>query len=65
MSGPDGGKRELACDDVVVASGVRSRTVEAESFVGLAPQTFIVGDCRRARIIKDAVFEGYSAAAHL
>lgn len=65
VSGPDGGKLELACDDVVVASGVRSRTVEAESFVGLAPQTFIVGDCRRARIIKDAVFEGYSAAAHL
>lgn len=52
VSGPDGAERVLACDNVVIAAGV-------------VPQTYLVGDCRRARVIKDAVFEGYSAAASI
>ena len=38
---------------------------KAEGLAGVVPQTYLVGDCRRARVIKDAVFEGYSAAASI
>lgn len=50
---------------VVIAAGVRPRTALAEGLAGVVPQTYLVGDCRRARVIKDAVFEGYSAAASI
>lgn len=65
VSGPDGAERVLACDNVVIAAGVRPRTALAEGLAGVVPQTYLVGDCRRARVIKDAVFEGYSAAASI
>lgn len=65
VSGPDGAERVLACDSVVIAAGVRPRTALAEGLAGVVPQTYLVGDCRRARVIKDAVFEGYSAAASI
>ena len=60
-----GEERMVACDDVVVASGVRPKVSAVERLTGIAPQTIAVGDCRRARVIKDAVFEGYCAAANL
>lgn len=65
VSGPDGAECVLACDNVVIAAGVRPRTALAEGLAGVVPQTYLVGDCRRARVIKDAVFEGYSAAASI
>ena len=65
VSGPDGAERVLACDSVVIAAAVRPRTALAEGLAGVVPQTYLVGDCRRARVIKDAVFEGYSAAASI
>lgn len=65
VSGPDGAERVLACDNVVIAAGVRPRTALAKGLAGVVPQTYLVGDCRRARVIKDAVFEGYSAAASI
>lgn len=65
VSGPDGAERVLACDSVVIAAGVRPRAALAEGLAGVVPQTYLVGDCRRARVIKDAVFEGYSAAASI
>lgn len=65
VSGPDGAERVLACDNVVIAAGVRPRTALAEGLAGVVPQTYLVGDCLRARVIKDAVFEGYSAAASI
>ena len=60
---PEGEERVLACDDVVTALGVRPRSGLVEALSDVAPQTLVVGDCRRARVIKDAVFEGYMAAA--
>ena len=59
----DGAEKVLACDSVVTALGVRPRSAIAEALSGIVPQTLVVGDCRRARVIKDAVFEGYMAAA--
>jgi len=61
----DGEELALTCANVVTALGVRPRTAVAEALVGIAPQTVLVGDCRRARVIKDAVFEGYMAAVGL
>ncbi len=65
VSAADGTESALACDSVVTALGVHPRSAVVESLSGIAPQTIVVGDCRRARVIKDAVFEGYMAAAGL
>lgn len=61
----DEGERDIPYDSVVIASGVRANRACAESLFGIAPQSFMVGDCRKPRKIMDATFEGYSAAAHL
>lgn len=61
--GPKGDERVLPYDNVVFATGVRPRSDVAERLFGIAEQSFIVGDCRKARVIKDAVFEGYAAGA--
>lgn len=55
----------LPADTVVVATGVRANTQLAESFFGLAPQSFMVGDCVKARKIMEATYEGYAVAALL
>lgn len=61
----DGGKQTVPFDSCVMAVGVRSNSDTVEALFGLAPQCFVVGDCKRPRIIKDAVYEGYAVAAAL
>lgn len=61
----EGTVRSIACDTVIAATGVRSRSALVESLYGIAPQSYIVGDCRTPRVIKDATLEGYSAGAYL
>lgn len=60
-----GRRRTLAADSVVVAAGVRPNTRLAESFFGLAPQCYMVGDCFKARKIMEATYEGYAVAAQI
>lgn len=62
---PDGQERSLHADTVVLATGVRAKHTEAESYYGTAPQCFLIGDCDKPRKIMDATFEGYNIAAHL
>ena len=52
----------LSADTVINATGVVAKKDEAAGFYGITPQTYSIGDCERARIIKDAVFEGASIA---
>lgn len=61
----EGAVRSIACDTVIAATGVRSRSALVDSLYGIAPQSYIVGDCRAPRVIKDATLEGYSAGAYL
>lgn len=58
----DGTMKILPADTVIVATGVRAKKAEAEGFYGITPDTYTIGDCEKARIIKDATFEGCSIA---
>lgn len=60
-----GGETQIPFDTAIVATGVRARADVAEELFGLAPQSFVIGDCVRPRKIMDATFEGFSVAANL
>ncbi|MGC3954255.1 MAG: FAD-dependent oxidoreductase [Propionicimonas sp.] len=60
--GPDGAESRLPADDVIVSVGMRARAEEARGFFGITPETVMVGDCNKPRIIQDAVYEAYSYA---
>lgn len=55
----------LPADTVIIATGVRADKKTAESFYGIVPQTYLVGDCEKPRKIMEATMEGYTIAAEL
>jgi 2,4-dienoyl-CoA reductase-like NADH-dependent reductase (Old Yellow Enzyme family)/thioredoxin reductase len=57
--------RHIPVDSVVIAAGVIARSGEAESFYGITPDTFSIGDCNRPAKIMEAVFDGYTIASRL
>ncbi len=56
---------EIAADTVVFALGMTPRTATVEALKGLAPRVSVVGDCVKARLIIDAVREGFEAAVDI
>jgi 2,4-dienoyl-CoA reductase-like NADH-dependent reductase (Old Yellow Enzyme family)/thioredoxin reductase len=58
-------KWHIPVDSVVIAAGVIARSGEAESFYGITPDTFSIGDCNRPAKIMEAVFDGYTIASRL
>lgn len=62
ISSKDRRLHEIVADDVVLSVGMRARRQEASLFFGIVPETVLVGDCVRPRIIQDAVYEAYSYA---
>ncbi len=61
----DGAERLIKADTVIVATGVAPNRALAESFLGITPDTFLIGDCDKPRKIMEAVFEGHTIASHL
>lgn len=59
------GYENIPADTVIIATGVRANTKLAESFYGIVPDTFTIGDCNNARKIMEAVFEGHTIACNL
>lgn len=58
----DGSSCLLPCDTIALSVGLRPNTAVVDAFWGIAPETFVVGDCKRSRLINDAVREGFYAA---
>jgi 2,4-dienoyl-CoA reductase-like NADH-dependent reductase (Old Yellow Enzyme family)/thioredoxin reductase len=52
-------------DTVVVALGSKSRSDEALSFFGTAPETFYIGDCRRVGSLTNVCREAFATASNL
>lgn len=61
----DGEKRCLPADTVILATGSKARTEEAEAFRDCAVDFRRIGDCKRPRKVYDAIHEGYDAGAFL
>ena len=64
-AGPDGAPHEITGETLVLALGARSRIEEVEKLKGLAGEVHVVGDAVEARIIYDAVHEGFEAAMEI
>lgn len=61
----DGTKKNLVAGSVVVATGLRSRTELANSFFGITPETYIMGDCRKVGIVKNATEDAFFFATNI
>ena len=61
----DGAQHTIACDDVLLAVGLRARREEADAFMNAADDFFEIGDCVRARTVEWCTKEGFYAAVNL
>ena len=62
----EGNEQVVTGDTIILASGMRSKTALADSFMMVSDaQCVEVGDCVRARTAEQATREGYYAAVTL
>jgi len=61
----DGKEQFIKADTVIISTGVAANKAVAESFYGITPDTFTIGDCDKPRKIMEAVFEGYTIASRI
>lgn len=61
----NGEEKFLKADTVIISTGVTANRTVAESFYGITPDTFTIGDCEKPRKIMEAVFEGYTIASRI
>lgn len=57
--------KEIECDSVIMAIGVKSKRDIANSFYGITPNTVIVGDCNNVRQIMEATLDGFNAGLNI
>ncbi|MDR2615603.1 MAG: FAD-dependent oxidoreductase [Oscillospiraceae bacterium] len=55
----------IEADTVIVAAGSKPRHSAADALRSLAPEASFIGDCVKAKNIREAVFRGYHAALDL
>lgn len=55
----------LPADLVILAAGMKPRTVQADAFAPVSPGFWEIGDCRKARTVEQAVREGYFAGINI
>jgi NADH:flavin oxidoreductases, Old Yellow Enzyme family len=55
----------IKANTVIIATGVSVDKEKVESFYGITPDTFLIGDCQSPRKIMDAVFDGRTIASHI
>ncbi|MDR3353467.1 MAG: hypothetical protein LBO21_00350, partial [Synergistaceae bacterium] len=60
-----GKETALPADTVVIAAGLKPLTEETEKLRGYTLDFIPVGDCKRAKLILEAVRSGYDAALNL
>lgn len=59
----EGASKEIPCDTVILALGLKPRQEMIEIFAGLAPDIYVVGDCNNLQgNLYKAVSEGFYAA---
>ena len=51
----------LHADTCILAAGFKPLSALAETFYGITPYTYVIGDCKKIGKIKDATFDGYFA----
>jgi len=62
----DKGERStITADTVILSLGFEPRTATVDQFRNLAADVYIIGDCRKARTVKEAVHDGFNVAVEI
>jgi 2,4-dienoyl-CoA reductase-like NADH-dependent reductase (Old Yellow Enzyme family)/thioredoxin reductase len=61
----DGRAAELPADAVVLAPHLAARTDLVAAFADVAPEVYVVGDCREPRVLLNAIHEAFEAALEI
>jgi hypothetical protein len=56
---------EIAADLVVLSAGMKAKKEEALSLYGTAPEFYMIGDCKTAATVQQAVRSAYSTAMRI
>ena len=55
----------IAADTVILSLGFKPRTETVNQFKNLAAGLYIIGDCQKARTVKEAVHDGFNVAVEI
>jgi pyruvate/2-oxoglutarate dehydrogenase complex dihydrolipoamide dehydrogenase (E3) component len=55
----------IAADTVILSLGFQPRTTTVNQFKNLAADVYIIGDCQKARTVKEAVHDGFNVAVEI
>lgn len=58
----EGVMSSIEAETVIIATGLQSRTELANSFFGITPETYTIGDCKNVGIIMNATKDGFCFA---
>ena len=61
----DGTEGMVECDSILVSGGVEPNRDLAISFHGIAPEFYMIGDCKEAGNLRHAIFDAYAAAQQI
>ena len=61
----DGNIQSVPADSVVMSAGMRPNKDEALSFYGCAKEFYMIGDCKKAATIQQAMRSAYSTAMRI
>jgi len=61
----EGERSTIAADTVVLSLGFQPRTAIVEQFRNLTADVYIIGDCRKAKTVKEAVHDGFNVAVEI
>ncbi len=58
-------EEEIPADTIILSLGFNADPEVAEAFTGLAPDTYVIGDCRKVNSVMQAVHDGFNVASIL
>ncbi|MGL5435923.1 MAG: FAD-dependent oxidoreductase [Lachnospiraceae bacterium] len=61
-SDPDGTEHKITADSIVVSAGMRGRSEEALGFYNIAEEFYMIGDCKRAATVQQAMRSAFAVA---
>jgi 2,4-dienoyl-CoA reductase-like NADH-dependent reductase (Old Yellow Enzyme family)/thioredoxin reductase len=55
----------ITADTVILSLGFQPRTAVVDQFRNLTADVYVIGDCRKARTVKEAVHDGFNVAVEI
>jgi 2,4-dienoyl-CoA reductase-like NADH-dependent reductase (Old Yellow Enzyme family)/thioredoxin reductase len=64
-TGPEGEKKQVRADSIVLSVGMTGKRKEALSLYGIAPEFYMIGDCKTPATVQQAIRAAYSTAVRI